>query len=625
MRSPLALGAACLALALLIPAGATLVPASDEPPVLTYFLHGATPVGNVEDVADSNSEVDTPVVSGGVSGLGPTMTTDAPTGASPKTSYTSGLGNPDFRRNFLLAYWNGEASGRIQEASATLWLQAPAPALVTVTLFADGGIGSGAPFAHARLAVPASAPAAYTFDFGDAAANVDTDFVLSVSSELVSADQNGDTSGDPGVAILYDATSAPSSLTFTLGPHADPEPPLVRVPALGWSNVTRINGSAAHRETSLAVSPVDDDLLIACAPSGVPNTEGGQSYFHVSRDGGDSWSFLDVETASTDPRQFAFEGGDCDVAFDAAGTLYSADTWLGSLSVGSSRDGGVSWTGTNLASSAPVVDRPWLVGGPAGTIHVTWQDLQSLMPSAIWYARSTDFGLTFTPAVSVATVSDGGGFTWTGNLVVAPDQQHLYSIYTRRAMPVTTDLDSGPETIWVAASADGGLTWTQHLVASMPHAASYLYPSLGMDAAGGLHAVFTSRTDTDRPVWYSASVDGAQTWSTPTTILDGVASYAPWVVGDGAGGAVVQWLGSPDPAATESTRSDWFFYLARVQDGAVVSAQTTTTTPIYHGTQTMPEFNQVRLDSQGRAHIGASAFEKTDGATHWSLFHQREQ
>src|SRR3954471_7704827 len=156
-----------------------------------------------------------------------------------------------------------------------------------------------------------------------------------------------------------------------------------------------VSSTQAHRETSLALNPKNPSEMFLCDPSGVPNTQYNQSYFHVTRDAGASWNPIRVEGGQTDLRNYAFEGGDCDVAYDAAGTMYSADTWLGSLSVGHSTDGGKTWDGTPIAAAAPIVDRPWLVGGPAGTVHFTYQDLQCCLPSAIWYTHSTDYGKTF--------------------------------------------------------------------------------------------------------------------------------------------------------------------------------------------------------------------------------------
>src|SRR3954468_19604923 len=127
-----------------------------------------------------------------------------------------------------------------------------------------------------------------------------------------------------------------------------------------------VSATEAHRETSLARDPKDPSSMFLCGPSGVPNTEYNQSYFHVTHDGGASWKPIRVEGGQTDLRNYSFEGGDCDVAYDDGGTMYSADTWLGSLSVGHSTDGGKTWDGTPLAAAAPVVDRPWLLGGPGG-------------------------------------------------------------------------------------------------------------------------------------------------------------------------------------------------------------------------------------------------------------------
>ena len=591
-----------LVLALVVPAALTGPAAGDGDPILTYYLHGTGHVAQMAELAGED---------------GPTMDADAPAGPVPKVVRTSS-GNQDYRKNFLLGYWAGAAHGEVSGVSGRVWIAAEQATTVTATLFGDGGVGVAPPLARVSFAVPAGGPAPADFSFGAASGMVDAEIVLSLYA------------GTAGVSVFYDAASAPSALTFSLGPYDDTDPvPLPAwTPAAGWGAVTPVSFTHAHREVSLAISPVDEDVMLICAPSGVPNTGGGQSFFHVSHDGGQTWSYLVVETDSADTRKYAFEGGDCDVAFDEAGTMYSADTWLGSLSVGSSRDGGETWYGTSVAASAPVVDRPWLVGGPAGVVHVTWQDVQFGMPSVIWYARSTDYGLTFTPAASVATANADGAFTWTGNLVVAPGAQDLYSLYTRRAGPAVGSLeDSGPETVWLSASHNGGLTWTSTLVATMPNPASFLYPSLGMDAAGGLHAVWSSRTATDHPIWYAYSADGLS-WSAPEKVLSGVAGYSPWVVGGAAGAASIQWYGYPDGAGLVNKTQDWHFYWAKVTGAGTpaqdIDAGTTTTTPIFTGVSGIPEFNQVRTTSDGKLHVGAAAYFTQGESAGWALFHQRE-
>src|SRR5204862_4349932 len=90
-----------------------------------------------------------------------------------------------------------------------------------------------------------------------------------------------------------------------------------------WGHVHLVSDSLAHRETSLAIDPTNTNHLFLCDPSGVPNIPYNQSYFHVSTDGGRHWSYMRVESSLTDTRTYAFEGGDCDVAFDKGGTMYS--------------------------------------------------------------------------------------------------------------------------------------------------------------------------------------------------------------------------------------------------------------------------------------------------------------
>ena len=399
--------------------------------------------------------------------------------------------------------------------------------------------------------------------------------------------------------------------------------------ATGWDPPVLVTQTQAHRETSIALSPTDPNVMAVCDPSGVPNTAGNQSYFHRSLDGGQTWSYMDVEGGQTDTRNYAFEGGDCDVAFDAAGTMYSADTWLGSLSVGHSSDGGKTWDGTAVAGTSPVVDRPWLYGGKAGELYVSYQDLQCCLASAIWFTKSTDYGKTFLPAVPVTTANHEGAFTWEGNYAVSPDGQHIYLIYTRRQGPAVGSLDSmGPEKVMLASSHDGGLTWTNSLIAAMPNPASYLYPSIAMDEGGNLHAVFSSKRASDRPIYYTFSSNRGLTWRAPEPVTTGVSGYAPWIAGGKAGEAAIVWLGSPDPKMTETASFPWYFYWSRVTDSdtgtPTFTSGTTTETPIFTGAQTMPEFEMVKLDKEGRMHIGMSVFKRVSNANRWVIYYQRE-
>src|SRR5689334_22910299 len=167
--------------------------------------------------------------------------------------------------------------------------------------------------------------------------------------------------------------------------------------ASGWGKPVLVSRTKAARETSFVINPKNEKQMFICDPSGVPATGDGQSYFYRTVDGGKKWSYVDVEGAGLDTRQYAYEGGDCDVAYDEGGTMWTADTWVGNLSIGHSKNG-ETWEGTALSTTAPVVDRPWLVGGPPGTLYVSFHDLQCCSPSAMWFTKTTDNGATFSPA-----------------------------------------------------------------------------------------------------------------------------------------------------------------------------------------------------------------------------------
>lgn len=392
-----------------------------------------------------------------------------------------------------------------------------------------------------------------------------------------------------------------------------------------WAAPVLISETKAAREISLVLSPTDPRFLAACAPSGVPNTTNKQSYFHATKDGGRTWATVNVEPA-LDTRSAAFEGGDCDVAFDRGGTLYSADTWLGNLSVGASTDGGKTWTGTALAVTSPVVDRPWLVGGPKGTVYLSYHDVQCCMPSAMWFTKSTDFGKTFSPAVPIPTAGPEGAYIWEGNYVVAPNAKDIYLVYSRRLAPL--GVDRGMD-IFLASSHDGGTTWSSAPVASLDAATSSIYPSIGLDGGGGLHVVYATPGEEANPVYWTTSVDRGKRWSKPLPLIGGATGQAPWVVGGArAGEAAVVWLGSPD--AETDKESDWYFYASRIKPGRggrpTFTTVRTTPKPLFTGTQTAPEFEMVTLDRQGRMHIGMAVFREREsgGAPRWALYHQRE-
>ncbi|HVE73878.1 MAG TPA: sialidase family protein [Mycobacteriales bacterium] len=416
------------------------------------------------------------------------------------------------------------------------------------------------------------------------------------------------------------AVALTALVTATPGAAATPSPPR-------WDAPVLVSEKQAARETSIVLDPTNPKRQFICSPSGVPATSTGQSYFYLSSDGGKTWRYENVEDSATDNRKAAFEGGDCDVAFDQGGTMYTADTWLGNLSIGHSTDRGESWQGTAISGTSPIIDRPWLVGGPKGTLYVTYQDLQCCMPSAMWFMKSTDFGKTFSPAVSITTADSGGAYTWEGNFVVSPSGKDLYLVYLRRSSGLAnTGRGVGPqETVWVAQSHDGGASWKSHLIATLPQETTTIYPSIGMDAGGGLHVVWSAPAAVGNPISYTSSTDKGLTWRAPVELNPGKVGLAPWIVGGKKGEAAVAWLGSPNPKATAQTVADYYFSWAKVRhSGGRVSVTTgnTTKAPVFTGKQVVPEFEMLSLDAKGKMHLGMSVYRSPN---RWAIYSQSER
>jgi hypothetical protein len=259
-------------------------------------------------------------------------------------------------------------------------------------------------------------------------------------------------------------------------------------------------------------------------------------------------------------------------------------------------------------------------------VYVAYQALQGQMPTLMWFAKSTDYGRTFSPAVPVTTANATGTYTWEGNLVAAPGGKDLYAIHTRRVTPAEPVAAAVNDTVQLAYSHDGGLTWATREVAPLPErpAPETLYPIIAIDGGGQLHAVWSApRTASeDVPVFYTTSRDGGVTWSKALVVNAGRQAWSPWVTGGArAGEAAIAWLDTPDDPAATDEPPRWYAGYATVAGGRVTASGTTTSAPLWVGAQTYPEFQAVRYDARGRLNLGIAVFREG----RWALYYQRQR
>jgi hypothetical protein len=216
----------------------------------------------------------------------------------------------------------------------------------------------------------------------------------------------------------------------------------------------------------------------------------GPTYFARTRDGGDTW----------EPARNIFDPGQNDqtignqISVTGTGDLVNVMTVFrndnaegrrgGTVSVLRSADQGTTWTGEIVVSrlgTVGVTDPrdgaavrtgdiiPSIATDERGgnqTVYAVWQDARftGFQRDQIAFARSTDGGRTWSPAVRINSRTDTQAFTpaievdAAGNIAV-----------THYDFRNDTVASTGLETdVWVLRSADGGATWSEERVTPAP-------------------------------------------------------------------------------------------------------------------------------------------------------------
>jgi len=328
------------------------------------------------------------------------------------------------------------------------------------------------------------------------------------------------------------------------------------------------------------------------------------------------------------------------------------------------------------ATQNTLTDRQWQTFDGVKTNHLIYHKVDT---GQIVDSLSTDGGQTYVtlagPAGATGIIDAAHAFTLPqvkiGNIVtdysrpvsgktypISGEQVHtLYATFagTRDAADtVAAQNDPGYDhlnTIYLAKSTDGGLTWTDSTVfATLPterRELDLVFPVLGVDNAGGLYSAWSDGFK----IQYASSKDGGASWSKPFQINTdnrgvtpdtGRADIFPWIAGGGTGKLDVVWYHG-EGGNTSSYRNPgtddaingtttWTVAFAQLFNATTVSrtgtpaptvkAYTNAATPAIHkgsicnngttcdvdapglkGDRTLLDFFQVSIDSAGRANI----------------------
>jgi hypothetical protein len=251
--------------------------------------------------------------------------------------------------------------------------------------------------------------------------------------------------------------------------------------------------------------------------------------------------------------------------------------WLGGNTTCKSFDGGNTWACNPNGSTLPADDRQWLANYGSNIVYITTKQLGADLSGtdSIYVAKSIDGGLTF-PVVSEVTTPELGIQPGDeGNIVVDQNNGSVYLAFF--GYP-------GSNQLYVAKSVDSGQTWVLKLAYQAPSTSSlvHVFPSINIDPTGNLYVVFSDGVAS----YLVTSANGGATWSTPVQVNAGAnakTSLEPWVVAGDTGKINIFFYGTSDPNFM-SNSAQWRIYMAQSQNAlaSVPTFSITAATGVMH-------------------------------------------
>lgn len=298
--------------------------------------------------------------------------------------------------------------------------------------------------------------------------------------------------------------------------------------------------------------------IYTAAIQGVPagtdvwkSVDGGQSFQYLGQPDG-------AQAASAVARGAGIGGGDEDLAIGSSGNVYVDSLWLGSATQSTSFNGGTTWAVNPFSTDVPLADRQWIASQGNSLLYLTYKQLGVLLAGteSIFVAKSFDGGLTWPQIVEVTTPQLGVQPGDQGNIEVDPQNGYVYTVF----------FGAGGNSLYLARSTDGGLTFTLKLVYQATQGTSLVnvFPSLAIDQAGNLFIAFSD----SHSAFLTASTDHGATWSVPVRVSNGSgtkSTIGPWLTAGAAGKVDLTWWGTGAASNNDGT-AQWKVYFAQSQN-----------------------------------------------------------
>ncbi len=300
-----------------------------------------------------------------------------------------------------------------------------------------------------------------------------------------------------------------------------------------------------ENEPSVAVNPANpNNVVVAAHDYGDPNYFVGIAVYR-SFDGGRTW----LGPSRMIPT-YGDTASDPSLAFGRDGTLYLSYLSVGvfsEITLAISRDGGATWNFVRVLnySTSAFYDKPWIAVGPDPTnplkdaIYITYTEFKGYFEVnvSIKLVRSLDGGRTFEGPFNVSWEGRYPDILVQWSYPVVDQNGALYVSFfgakTERGVYGSRVIQG----IWVARSLDGGITFSEPVLAAETHwwfpYYSGLYgfrwivptPATAVGPDGTIYIAYED--DPDGPegpdmadIFLISSKDGGRTWSEPVRVND---------------------------------------------------------------------------------------------------------
>jgi hypothetical protein len=268
-------------------------------------------------------------------------------------------------------------------------------------------------------------------------------------------------------------------------------------------------------------------------------------------------------------------GGDIDIAIasakNASGNynVYVASLNLASVNVATSVDNGATFTQTPVQAGLPIDDREWIAAYGASTSLLTYHDIAT---SEIDVLRSDNGGALYHQiSQAIAPTSPAATTNELGNVVV--DHRNTAGTTTNRLdtsgvggfwayqsyVGPTSSSDTNLDEMFVAASNDGGYTWTARPIPCSTEPGKDLahnFPNVSVAPNGTLWAAWSD----DTVVRTAFSSNHGATWTCTPAVSTGLRrAIFPWLVATTKGVDLV-YYGTTNATGPSMT---WSVYLSQ--------------------------------------------------------------